>query len=143
VAHAGVSLTPMERIAHRWYCLTQSVGIVTCRRASADARRDITHEDAIGSAQGREPRSGRTPSPEHLGEHLVGLTASRCGLTRFWQPRAMEFTWGLPSVMRPVTDSAGPTRAGAIAVPGASPASAYCRQAVDLVSWPPPGTRRP
>src|SRR4029450_11828680 len=58
------------------------------------------------------------------------LTASRCGLTRFWQPRAMEFTWGPPSVMRPVTGSADPTRAGAMAVPGASAAPEYSLQAV-------------
>src|SRR5262249_24470746 len=84
----------------------------------------------IGSAQGREPRGGRTPGPEHFGEHLVGLTASRCGLTRFWQRRAMEFTWGSPSVMRPVTGTADPTRAGAMAVPGAAAAPEYSLQAV-------------
>jgi transposase InsO family protein len=34
----------------------------------------------------------------------------------------MEFTWGPLSVMRPVPGSADPTRAGAMAVPGASAA---------------------
>ena len=33
----------------------------------------------IGSAQGRELRGGRTPGPEHFGEHLVGRTAYGCG----------------------------------------------------------------
>src|SRR4029453_17288469 len=42
----------------------------------------------------------------------------------------MEFTWGPPSVMRPVTGSADSTRAGALAVPGASAAPEYSLQAV-------------
>jgi hypothetical protein len=50
---------------------------------------------------------------------------------------------GPPSVIRPVTGAAGPTRAGAIAVPGAAAAPEHCSQAVVSVPWPPPGTRRP
>ena len=38
---------------------------------------------------------------------------------------------GPPSVMRPVTGSADPTRAGAMAVPSASAAPEYALQAVD------------
>ena len=42
----------------------------------------------------------------------------------------MEFTWGRPSVMLPVTGSADPTRAGALAMPGASAAPEYSLQVV-------------
>ena len=50
---------------------------------------------------------------------------------------------GPPYVMQPVTGSAGPTRAGAIAVHGAAPAPEYCLQAVVSGPWLPPDTRRP
>jgi hypothetical protein len=50
---------------------------------------------------------------------------------------------GPPYVMQPVTGSAGPTRAGAIAVHGAATAPEYCLQAVVSGPWLPPDTRRP
>src|SRR5215510_9900978 len=55
----------------------------------------------------------------------------------------MEVTVGPPSVIRSGTGLAGPSRAGAMVVPGAATALAYCLQAVGGVPWLSPGTRHP
>src|SRR5215472_9146157 len=55
----------------------------------------------------------------------------------------MEVTVGPPSVIRSGTGFAGPSRAGAMAVPGAATALEYCLQAVVCVPWLSPGTRHP
>src|ERR671931_2929972 len=55
----------------------------------------------------------------------------------------MEVTVGPPSVLRSGTGLAGPSRAGAMAVPGAATALEDCRQAVVGVPWLSPGTRHP
>src|SRR5262249_19046567 len=57
------------------------------------------------------------------------------GPAQVLQPRAMGFPWGPPDVMQPVTGSAGPTRAGAIAVHSAATAPEFCLQAVVSGSW--------
>src|SRR4030095_3979903 len=55
----------------------------------------------------------------------------------------MEVTVGPPSVIRSGTGLAGPSRAGAMAVPGAATALEDCLQAVVGVPWLSPGTRHP
>ena len=55
----------------------------------------------------------------------------------------MEVTGGPPSVIRSGTSLAGPSRAGAMAVPGAATALEYCLQAVVGVPWLSSGTRPP
>src|SRR5262252_2002091 len=55
----------------------------------------------------------------------------------------MEVTVGPPSVIRSGTGLAGPSRAGAMVVPGAATALEDCLQAVGGVPWLSPGTRHP
>jgi len=55
----------------------------------------------------------------------------------------MEVTVGPPAVIRSGTGLAGPSRAGAMVVPGAATALEDCLQAVVGVPWLSPGTRHP
>src|ERR1700704_2695192 len=55
----------------------------------------------------------------------------------------MEITVGPPAVLRSGTGLAGPSRGGAMAVPGTATALEDCLQAVGGVPWLSPGTRRP
>src|SRR5215467_158002 len=55
----------------------------------------------------------------------------------------MEVTVGPPAVIWSGTGLAGPSRAGAMAIPGAATALEDCLQAVGGVPWLSPGTRHP